>query len=49
MTKETFNRKKKALFEQYTYWANIRNSAIEELNKIVNKIHELEDEYDRGR
>ena len=45
MTEETFKKKKRELQEQYSYWAEMRNKAINELDRIVKKTHKLEKMY----
>lgn len=45
MTEKTFKKKSKELQDQYVYWAELRNEAINELYKIIKKIHKLEEKY----
>ena len=45
MTEETFKKKRQELQEQYCYWAEIRNKAINELDRIVKKTLRLEKMY----
>ena len=46
MTEKTFKKKKKELQEQYVYWAEIRDNAINELHKIIKKTQKLEEKYE---
>ena len=45
MTDKTFKKKKKELQDQYVYWAEIRDNAINELHKIIKKTQKLEEKY----
>ena len=45
MTEKTFKKKKKELQDQYVYWAEIRDNAINELHKIIKKTQKLEEKY----
>lgn len=45
MTKKTFERKKKELYDAYEVQAEIRNKAVKEIDKIIKKLHKLEHEY----
>lgn len=45
MTEKTFKKKKKDLQDQYVYWAEIRDNAINELYKIIKKTQKLEEKY----
>ena len=45
MTEKTFKKKKKDLQDQYVYWAEIRDNAINELHKIIKKTQKLEEKY----
>ena len=46
MTEKTFKKKKKELQDQYVYWAEIRDNAINELHKIIKKTQKLEEKYE---
>lgn len=45
MKKETYKKKLDALTDQYVHWAEIRNQAMKELQKIIKKHHKLEDKF----
>lgn len=45
MKKETFEKKHKALMDEMLTQIQIRNKAIVEINKIMKKIHKLEERY----
>ena len=46
MTEKTFKKKKEELQDQYVYWAEIRDNAINELHKIIEKTQKLEEKYE---